>query len=100
MPFRISLIAMLLLASLSATQSWAASTTVRDGSTLQLGSVTYRLDGIDVPPIDQWCIDEHAESWTCGIEARDQLTKLIGDRKVRCDVFGVAPTTKKRHLGV
>ena len=91
---------MLLLASLSATQSWAANTTVRDGSTLQLGNVTYRLDGIDVPPIDQLCIDEHAESWTCGIEARDQLAKLIGDRQVRCDDLGVDPTTKKRHLGV
>ena len=91
---------MLLLASLSATQSWAANTTVRDGSTLQLGSVTYRLDGIDVPPVDQLCIDEHAESWTCGIEARDQLAKLIGDSKVRCDDLGVDPTTKKLHLGV
>jgi len=91
---------MLLLASLSATQSWAANTTVRDGSTLQLGNVTYRLDGIDVPPIDQLCIDEHAESWTCGIEVRDQLAKLIGDRQVRCDDLGVDPTTKKRHLGV
>ena len=91
---------MLLLASFSATQSWAANTTIRDGSTLQLGSATYRLDGIDVPPVDQLCIDEHAESWTCGIEARDQLAKLIGDRQVRCDDLGVDPTAKKRHLGV
>ncbi len=100
MPFRISLVAMLFLASLSASQSWAANTAVKDGSTLQLGNMTYRLDGIDVPPIDQLCIDEHAESWTCGIEARDQLAKLIGDRQVRCDDLGADPTTKKRHLGV
>ena len=91
---------MLLLASLSASQSWAANTAVKDGSTLQLGNLTYRLDGIDVPPIDQLCIDEHAESWTCGIEARDQLTKLIGGRQVRCDDLGADPTAKKRHLGV
>ena len=91
---------MLLLASFSASQSWAANTTVRDGSTLQLGNATYRLDGIDVPPIDQLCIDEHAESWTCGMEARDQLAKLIGDRQVRCDDLGSDPTAKKRHLGV
>jgi endonuclease YncB( thermonuclease family) len=99
MQFRIS-IAMLLLASLSASQSWAASPTVRDGGTLQLGNVTYRLDGIDTPAFDQLCIDEHADSWTCGIEARDQLTKLIGGRAVRCDDLGVDPTYKKRHLGV
>jgi endonuclease YncB( thermonuclease family) len=100
MQFRISFVATLLLAILSASQSPAASTTVRDGSTLQLGNSTFRLDGIDVPPIDQLCIDEHAESWTCGIEARDQLAKLIGDRQVHCDDLGPDPTTKKRHLGV
>ena len=91
---------MLFLAFLSATQSWAANTAVKDGSTLRLGNMTYRLYGIDVPPIDQLCIDEHAESWTCGIEARDQLAKLIGDRQVRCDDLGADPTAKKRHLGV
>ena len=91
---------MLLLASLPTSYSWAANTAVKDGSTLQLGNMTYRLDGIDVPPIDQLCIDEHAESWTCGIEARDQLAKLIGGRQVRCDDLGADPTAKKRHLGV
>ena len=91
---------MLLLASLPTSHSWAANTAVKDGSTLQLGNMTYRLDGIDVPPIDQLCIDEHAESWTCGIEARDQLAKLIGGRQVRCDDLGADPTAKKRHLGV
>jgi endonuclease YncB( thermonuclease family) len=99
MPFR-TLIAGLILIALPASQGLAANATVRDGSTLQLGNVTYRLDGIDAPPLDQLCIDEHAESWTCGIEARDQLAKLIGDRQVRCDDLGPDPTYKKRHLGV
>src|SRR4029078_5366653 len=88
------------LTFLSASPVWAASPTVRDGGTLQLGNVTYRLDGIDAPTFDQLCIDAHADSWTCGIEARDQLTKLIGGRAVRCDDLGVDPTYKKRHLGV
>jgi endonuclease YncB( thermonuclease family) len=88
------------LTFLCASQTWAAMATVRDGGTLQLGNVTYRLDGIDAPAFDQLCIDEHADSWTCGIEARDQLTKLIGGRAVRCDDLGVDPTYKKRHLGV
>jgi endonuclease YncB( thermonuclease family) len=94
------IVATLLLASLSASQGWAATATVRDGGTLQLGNVTYRLDGIDAPAFDQLCIDEHADSSTCGIEARDQLTKLIGGRAVRCDDLGVDPTFKKRRLGV
>ena len=48
---------------------------VRDGSTLQLADVTYRLDGIDAPALDQMCIDEHADAWACGVEARDQLSQ-------------------------
>src|SRR5436190_10474209 len=97
---RIFLVAALLLIVLSANQSSAAIAIVRDGSTLQLGNLTYRLDGIDVPTIDQLCIDEHADVWTCGIEARDQLTKLIGGRQVRCDDLGPDPAFKKRHIGV
>src|SRR3954465_3472613 len=100
MRFRIFSAAMLLLASLSISAASAATATVKDGGTLQLGNVTYRLDGIDAPAFDQLCIDEHADSWTCGIEARDQLTKLIGGRQVRCDDLGVDPSFKKRHLGV
>ncbi|MBR1236584.1 thermonuclease family protein [Bradyrhizobium sp. AUGA SZCCT0182] len=97
---RVVLIVALLLVSLSSSRTWAATATVRDGGTLQLGNVTYRLDGIDAPAFDQLCIDEHADSWACGIEARDQLVKLIGGRQIRCDDLGVDPTFKKRRLGV
>ena len=97
---RIFLVAALLSIVLPASQSSAATAIVRDGSTLQLGNLTYRLDGIDVPTVDQLCIDEHADGWTCGIEARDQLTKLIGGKQVRCDDLGADPTYKKRHIGV
>jgi endonuclease YncB( thermonuclease family) len=97
---RIFLVAALLSIVLPASQSSAAIAIVRDGSTLQLGNLTYRLDGIDVPTVDQLCIDEHADVWTCGIEARDQLTKLIGGRQVRCDDLGPDPAFKKRHIGV
>ena len=58
---RVFLVAALLSIVIPASQSSAATATVRDGSTLQLGNVTYRLDGIDAPPFDQLCIDEHAE---------------------------------------
>ena len=97
---RIFVVAMLLSAFPFASQGWAASPTIRDGSTLQLGNVTYRLDGVEAPAFDQLCIDDHADSWTCGVEARDQLTKLIAGRQVRCDDLGVDPTYRKRHLGV
>jgi endonuclease YncB( thermonuclease family) len=89
----------LILAVLSAGQSFAAGAIVRDGGTIQLGEVTYRLDGIDAPELDQICIDEHADAWVCGAEARDQLARLIGDRGVRCDDLGLGPY-KKRHIGI
>ena len=90
----------LLLAVLPASRSFAASAIVRDGGTIQLGGVTYRLDGIDAPEIDQICIDEHADTWACGVEARDQLTKLIDGRDISCEDLGVGATTKKRHIGI
>lgn len=90
----------LILAILSASQSWAAGAVVKDGGTLQLAGVTYRLDGIDTPAFDQMCIDEHADTWACGVEARDQLARLIGSRQVRCGDLGADPTYKKRRIGV
>lgn len=91
---------MLILAIFPASHAFAASATVRDANTIQLGDVTYRLDGIDAPEFDQVCIDEHADAWACGAEARDQLAKLIGDRRVRCGDLGADAAYKKRHIGI
>jgi endonuclease YncB( thermonuclease family) len=87
-------------AILLATPSLAANVIVRDGDTIQLGDVTYRLDGVDAPELDQICIDDQADPWSCGIDARDQLTKLIGDRDVHCDDLGPDKLFRKRHVGV
>src|SRR5215470_10794587 len=90
----------LLGAFLLASPTVAADAIVRDGHTIQLGEITYRLDGIDAPELDQTCIDDHADPWTCGVDARDQLIKLINARPVRCDDLGLDKTTKRRHIGV
>jgi endonuclease YncB( thermonuclease family) len=90
----------LILAVFSASGGWAASATVGDGGTMQVAGVTYRLDGIDAPALDQMCIDEHADAWACGVEARDQLAKLIGDRQVRCEDLGADAAYRKRHIGI
>jgi endonuclease YncB( thermonuclease family) len=97
---RFFLVAALLSIVLPADPGSAATAIVRDGGTLQLGNVTYRLDGIDVPTVDQLCIDQNADSWTCGIEARDQLAKLTGGKQVRCDDLGPDPATRKRQIGL
>src|SRR3979490_7108 len=90
----------LVLAVFSASRGFAAGTIVRDGGTIQLADVTYRLDGIDAPEFDQMCIDEHADTWAGGVEARDQLSSLIGSRQVRCEDLGLGTTYKKRHIGI
>src|SRR5215475_1592148 len=77
-----------------------ASATVRDGNSIQLGDATYRLDGVDAPELDQVCIDDHADPWTCGLEARDQLAKLINGRNVRCDDVGPEKSFGKRHRAI
>src|SRR5215475_2355259 len=95
---RLFAIVPMLAAILLSSQALPASAIVRDGHTIQLGDIAYKLDGIDAPEFDQTCIDDHADAWTCGIDARDQLTKLINGRNVRCDDLGL-DKTKKRHPG-
>jgi endonuclease YncB( thermonuclease family) len=96
---RILLVAALLSIVLPASQSFAATAVVKDGSALQIGNVIFQLSEIDAPTIDQLCIDEHADVWTCGIAARDQLSKLIEGKQVYCNDHGEHPTYKKRRVG-
>jgi endonuclease YncB( thermonuclease family) len=92
--------AFILLTLLSASPGRAAGAVVRDGDTIQLGEVTYRLDGVDAPEFDQMCIDDHADPWSCGVDARDQLTRLIGGRPVHCDDLGPNKNFTKWHIGL
>ena len=78
----------------------AASPIVRDANTIQLGEATYRLDGVDAPELDQICIDDHADPWSCGVDARDQLSRLVGGHPVHCDDLGADKAHRKRHLGL
>src|SRR6195952_4788378 len=89
-----------ILATLLTSPGWAADTVVKDGGTIQLSGTTYRLDGIDAPELDQICVDDHADPWACGVEARDRLAKLIGKRDVRCRHVGPDTTTGKRRIGI
>ncbi len=95
---RILLAAALLL--LLASPGLAAGAIVRDGGTVEVAGIAYRLDGIDAPEVDQMCIDDHADPWACGIEARDHLIRLVGSHQVRCQDLGVGTTYKKRHIGI
>jgi len=89
-----------MLATILATSAWAGNAVVKDGATLVVGTVTYRLAGIDAPEFDQVCVDQKADSWTCGVEARDQLAKLTGGREVRCEDKGPVPKSNNWRIGI
>jgi endonuclease YncB( thermonuclease family) len=89
-----------ILATLLTSSSWAAEPVIKDAGTIQLAGTTYRLDGIDAPELDQICVDDRADPWACGGEARDRLAKLIGKRDVRCRDLGADPTYSKRRIGI
>jgi endonuclease YncB( thermonuclease family) len=91
---------LLLPLMLWAARGSAANAIVKDGNTIQLADITYRLDGIDAPEPDQICIDDHAETWACGVDARNQLARQVGGHVVRCEDIGPDPAYRKRHLGV
>src|SRR5258708_31215240 len=93
---RAFLVATLLLTLLSTGESFAANATIKDGSTLQLGGVTYRLDGIDAPGVDQMGIDEDAHPLAFGLQARDPLTKLTGGRGGPWSGLALEPPHHKR----
>ncbi len=78
----------------------AVEAIVKDGDTIQIGNVAYKLAGLDAPEVDQPCVDEHADNWACGVEARDQLVKLIGKREVRCEDLGEDKIYKNRRAGL
>lgn len=57
---------------------------VYDGDTIKLNDERYRLQGIDAPETRQLCKDETGKDYACGMEARNKLIEMIGDRPVTC----------------
>src|SRR5262245_28569771 len=69
-----------------------------DADTLTVDGIAYRLDGVDAPEIDQYCID-HAGPYPCGAFALEALQELIGDRPVVCRDLGPDPEFPRRRIG-
>jgi endonuclease YncB( thermonuclease family) len=60
-----------------------------DGDTLAISTTKVRLEGIDAPETDQFCLNATGVRWTCGIEARDQLIAHVAGREVSCTSSGI-----------
>jgi endonuclease YncB( thermonuclease family) len=59
---------------------------VREGDTVQIGASRIRLGGIDSPSVDQLCLNNSGERWTCGVAARDELIKHADNKTWTCHV--------------
>src|ERR1700730_8895243 len=59
---------------------------VREGDHVQIGSARIRLGGIDAPSVDQLCLNNSGERWTCGIAARDELFKHADNKPWTCHI--------------
>jgi len=57
---------------------------VVDGDSLRIGADAVRLAGIDAPELGQSCTDPHDVAWECGLEAKRELARRIGDAPVSC----------------
>lgn len=66
---------------------------IRDGDQFTINGARLRLAGVDAPALDQLCLDKRGERWTCGVAARDELIRHVGENSwtctpVRADRFG------------
>lgn len=66
------------------TGATAQTVTVVDGDTLEIGSTTYRLNGIDAPEHGQKCNLPSGSLWPCGKWATQALWSLVEDADLRC----------------
>jgi endonuclease YncB( thermonuclease family) len=76
-----------------------ASARADDADTLTINGITYRLDGIDAPELDQSCIDEAGDVYPCGQLAREALQQFIAERPIHCDDLGPDPKYPRRRIG-
>lgn len=58
---------------------------VADGDTFTLGSTRIRLWGVDAPELHQTCTLPDGRPWTCGVQAREALKRIVAGRPVRCE---------------
>src|ERR1700709_460272 len=59
---------------------------IREGAQIQIGTSRIRLGAIDAPSVDQLCLNNAGERWTCGIAARDELIKHADNKPWTCHV--------------
>jgi endonuclease YncB( thermonuclease family) len=77
---------LLLLPALAQAADVTGIPKIRDGDQIQIGTSRIRLGGIDAPSVDQLCLNTKGERWSCGVAARDELTKHVDNKPWTCHV--------------
>jgi endonuclease YncB( thermonuclease family) len=90
----------LLIALALSVPGQAADVQVTDGDTIVVGGASYRLDGIDAPESDQWCLNAKGETSACGLQAEKALSDLVASRSVTCEDLGPDRTNRTRRIGI
>ena len=70
-----------------------------DANTINIEGKSYRLDGIDSPDVDQKCLNEDGELYSCGHRAWEEVKKFIASRPVLCADLRADPVYPKRRIG-
>jgi len=78
--------ALILLPAVANAADITGTAKVREGDTIVIGSSRIRLGGIDAPSVDQLCLNNSGERWTCGVAARDELIKHVDGKTWICHV--------------
>jgi endonuclease YncB( thermonuclease family) len=90
MKFRLAVLCLLapglLLSSLARAADVSGTARVREGDQVQIGNSRVRLAGIDAPSVDQLCLNNTGARWTCGVAARDELSKHVDNKSWTCHV--------------
>lgn len=71
----VSIALLILIVSPALSAEVTGTAKVIDGDTVQVGATRIRLQGMDAPETDQLCLDRNGERWTCGLAAKEQLTR-------------------------
>ena len=82
-PFAFALLLLLLPATAGAADITGVPK-IREADQLTIGNNRIRLGGIDAPSVDQLCLNTNGERWTCGVAARDELIKRVGNKSWTC----------------
>jgi endonuclease YncB( thermonuclease family) len=69
-----------------------------DADTLTVDGTVYRLEGVDAPELDQYCVDKGG-AYPCGLFAAEGLQELIDRRPVHCQDLGRDPEHPFRRIG-